>query len=184
MSQEYKDMVAEALEAVKEVEDADLRKSGFEIILQQLLRTKQDGASADTPIVAPKMPAANAPAPSGRANRTGLTDEEIQTLFEIKGETVVLKVEPTGTSVPEQQQMLAHAVLVGHLALLDKDNVSTTVMSAAARDWNLFDTNFSRTILTPGHVQSRGVRRGVNYSLKPGAVGKLKQSMQKMARGE
>lgn len=184
MDQIYKKAVSEALEAVKDVEDADLKKSAFEIVLRQLLNAAPDHTRGGpgTDMIPPESVVAKPN--SNHTNKTGLTKEEIDTLFETKGEIVVLKVKPTGESLLEQQQALAHAILIGYHALFGKDSVTSVMMGTAARDWNLLDTNFSRTIQIPGYIQAKGKRKGVTYSLKPGAIAKLKESMQKMARGE
>jgi hypothetical protein len=178
----YKKAVADAHEAVKDVEDADLRKSGFEIILKQLLQISPAPTGGAVPHTDDNGISLKVNA--GRANKTGLTDDEIQTLFEVKDKAVILKIQPSGTTVPEQQQTLAHAILVGHFALFGSDDISAKKMGAAARDWKLLDTNFSRTILVPGYIQSKGERASVRYSLKPGAMGKVKETLQKMAHGE
>ncbi len=184
MNHLYKKAVTEALEAVKEVQDADLKKSGFEIVLRSLLGVVPTGApiTNKAPAMLPRDKVANES--GGSINKTGLTDDEVATLFEVNGETVVLKVKPVGESVPEQQQSLAHAILVGYKALFGKDGISASQMGSAAREWSLKDTNFATNIQTPGHIQAKGAGKGATYSLRPGAIGKLKDSMQKMARGE
>lgn len=178
----YKKALADAQDAVKDIQDPELKKSGFEIILKQLLQV----VPAVVGEVTPTIPSSGAEPKTGgvRSSKTGLTEDEIQTLFEVKDNAVILKIQPSGATVPGQQQTLAHAILVGYFALLGNDDVSSPTMAAAARDWNLFDTNFSRTILVPGFIQSKGFRKGVRYSLKPGAMGKIKETLQKMARGE
>jgi hypothetical protein len=182
MEDEYKESVKKAMEAVKYIEDADLRKSGFEIILKQLLQTGVTSGSSEPAFV--KTPESKVIFGGVHVNKTGLTEEELQTLFSVEGEVVKLKVKPIGESVAEQQQLLAHAILFGYYTLLGKDSILATIMGATAREWNLLDTNFSRTIQAPGHIQSKGKGRGVNYSFRPGAVTKLKDAMQKMACGE
>lgn len=178
----YKKALIEAQEAVKDVHDPELRKSGFEVILKQLLQTASVPAGANVVMAPPAS--GEVKTDSVRGSKTGLTEDEIQVLFEVKDSIVILKVQPSGTTLAEQQQTLAHAILVGHFALLGNDDISVRTMGAAARDWKLLDTNFSRTILVPGYIQSKGQRGGVRYSLKPGAMGKIKETLQKMARGE
>lgn len=178
----YKKVVAQALEAVKDVPDADLKKAGFEVVLRQLLQAvAANTTSASGEVTGGKV---NVTTKNNPVNKTGLTDDEVNILFEKKDNTLVLRIKPTGKTVPTQQQILAHAILVGYLALFNRDSVSSAEMVVAAKDWKLFDANFSRNIQTPGYIQAKGVKKGVTYSLKPGAISKLKESIQKMARGE
>lgn len=184
MNQIYKSAVAEALESVKDIEDSELKKSGFEILLKKLidapLDTTQPRAEGSTTHHSP----AKAAHTSLRLNKTGLSEEEIETLFEVDGDTVTLKVKPTGSTVAEKQIALAHALLIGYKATLGQDNVSSLAVAAVAREWNIWDTNLSKKIQAAGYIQAKGIRKAAIYSLKPGAIDKLCESMQKMARGE
>lgn len=177
----YQKVVAEALESVKDVPDADLKKAGFEVVLRQLLQATPGGQLKNE-----NNPGGEGVVVTGntQVSKTGLTTEEINILFEDKNGTLCLKVKPTGQTIAEQHQKLAHAILVGHLALLGKESISSLVMLAAARDWHLPEKHFARNIQSPGYIQAKGVGKGVIYSLKPGAVWKLKESLQKMAHGE
>ncbi len=173
MNQIYKKAVAEAMESVEDVDDPELKKSGFEILLKKLIENSSETSQSKEGF---SLPAGMSIA-SGYSNKTGLSEEEVKTLFEVNEDVVTLKVKPVGVSVPEQQQSLAHAILIGYKAALGKDSVPSSSMLAAAREWNLWNTNFSTNIQTPGYVQAKGVRKGATYSLKPGAVGKLKDSL-------
>jgi hypothetical protein len=179
---QYKQALCEAEDAVKDVADTELRKIGFEVILKQLLHTEE--AIVASPTGATKASAPKTPTAPTSTNNTGLTADELSTLFEVRDDTIALKVRPTGASVNEQQQLLAHAVLLGYKVLLGQDTISAVKLAGVAKEWNLLDTNFGRKIQVPGLIQSKGKRRGVTYSFRPGAVAKLKETMQKMARGE
>ncbi|MFZ2886616.1 MAG: hypothetical protein WA021_02225 [Minisyncoccia bacterium] len=177
----YKQALREAEEAVKDIADVELRKVGFEVILKQLLHTEE---AVPQRAQTTKVPTRQAPAISTYTNTTGLNSDELDTLFEKKEDTVALKVRPTGATIKEQQQLLAHAVLIGHKSLLGQDAVGAMKLAAVAKEWNLLDKNFGETIQTPGLIQAKGKKRGVIYSFRPGAIAKLKEQMQKMARGD
>lgn len=183
MNKIYKKAITEATEAVRDMEDLDLKKSAFEILLRDLLQgmseqkpTEKKGVTFPVGITSTTK--------DGYKNNTVLTQEEIDSLFEVKKENLLLKIKPTGKSDTEKQQKLAHAILVGYKAIFGKDSVPVSVILTAARDWNLSVLHFGKNIQLAGYVQGKGVKKGAIYSLKPGAVEKLKESIQKMARGE
>lgn len=183
MSKNYKEATEMAIAAVKDIQDPDLKKSAFEVILRDLLNADPSNIQS-THQETKGASGTESAQPNTGQNKTGLTDEEIDTLFNAEGDVLTLKVRPTGDSVPKQQQMLAHAVLVGYKAVFGKDTVPSLTMVTAARDWNLMDRHFAENVRAPGHIQTKGIKKGAVYSLRPGAMAKLKESMQKMARGE
>lgn len=178
----YKQALREAEEAVKDVADVELRKIGFEVILKQLLKIEEGAAPQRMQTTKAQTP--KKPTVATHTNTTGLTSDDLDTLFEVKDDAITLRVRPTGANVAEQQQLLAHAVLLGYKALLGQDTVGAVKLAAVAKEWNLLDTNFGRTIQAPGFIQAKGKRRGVTYSFRPGAIAKLTESVQKMAKGE
>lgn len=179
---DYKKALAEAQEAVKDVTDTELRKIGFKVVLKQILEGDVGKVPPHTSSVKPAVAHA---ATTTHPNKTGLGQDELNALFEKKdGETISLKVKPTSAALPEQQQLLAHAIIVGYKALFDKDSVPSLAMVAAAREWNLMDKNFARNIQSPGYIQAKGIKKGVTYSLKPGAIDKIRPALQLLAHGE
>lgn len=182
MNEIYKKAITEATEAVRDMEDSDLKKSAFEILLRDALQgmsehkpTGQKEITSPVEIISKK---------DDHKNNTGLTQEELDSLFEVKKENLLLKIKPIGKSDAEKQQKLAHVILVGYKAIFGKDSVPVSVMLTAARDWNLSVLHFGKNIQLAGYVQGKGVKKGAIYSLRPGAVEKLKESIQKMAQGK
>ena len=176
----YIEAIKEAHEVVKCLEDVELQKIAFGVILKRLIGRVY--ARADALIQSPATPGDS----TTQIKNKGLSDEEKGILFEVEddGKTLKLKVQPIGKTVEDQRLMLVHSILLGYHLLLGEDNVKATIMSEAARYWNLWDTNLSKTIRTSRYIQVRGSGKGKVYSLKPGAVAKLTESIREMIYGK
>lgn len=172
----YIKVINEAYEIVKHLDNNDLQKIAFGIVLKRLIDETTD-------VMQP-----SAPDKDLRIKTTSkeLSEEEVNTLFQVNedGKTIKFKVRPTGATTQDQQLMLMHTVLMAYHLLLKEDSVKATTIGEVARYWNLHDVNLSRTFKTSDYIQIRGKSKGVVYSFKPGAVAKLTDVMRKMAYGE
>jgi hypothetical protein len=179
---EKKDKIQEAIrlaqDAVSEA-SPELKQKAFEVVLSHLLGGGGASAASQSSKQQMKQQASEPNVGEGAtlnvariASQLGITEEQAADLYQIKNGVLHLGVRPVGATLLDRQRNLAHALVVGYRLGLDTKEVSITAINEAADEWNVRDSNMSRSLKISNIIQMKGGGKGKKpvFSLAPNSL--------------
>ena len=182
--------IADAIRAAQEAANAaapEMKEKAFEVVLAHLLNSS---AAPARPMHAPEAQTSATPDTSGGsafdtqrvATQLGISTEQTNDLFEVKGSTLHVSVKPVGKRLADQQRNLAHALIVGYRFGLNVKEVSISAFNEAADEWNVRDTNLGRNLKDSKALQMKGSGQGKRpmVSLAPRGIERIRDEIVSM----
>jgi hypothetical protein len=178
---EKRDQIQEAIRLAQEATSTtspELKEKAFEVVLSHLLGTVHTPSSTSIP----KHHVKEAQEMSGSENtefnitriasQIGITEEQAADLYQIKNGVLHLGIKPVGATLLDRQRNLAHALVVGYRLGFEIKEVSITTINEAADEWNIRDSNMSRSLKTSKIIQTKGGGKGKKpmFSLAPNSL--------------
>lgn len=193
-SEEIKNKISLALEAVEEIQDKELKAVAFGVVLKQMLMTSlqgQDKVHTQKEVVAKNDESSNSSSnvkTSPVLSSLPITQEQLSEIYEVNGEELKLRVKVNDVKNSEQQRKLAQAMLFGYKVLLDEKDVKGSKLLLTAKEWDIPTDHFVKNIKgnkkNPNkYVDIRNTGKGKDpiFSLRPGALNKLVDEVKALA---
>jgi hypothetical protein len=178
---EKKDQIQEAIRLAQNAASAaspELKEKAFEVVLSHLL----DGNGASSTLRVPKEQVKQTKKINDNeevsidvvrvASQLGITEEQAADLYQMKDSVLHLGIKPVGATLLDRQCNLANALVIGYRLGLDIKEVSITAINEAADEWNVRDSNMSRSLKTSKIIQMKGGGKGKKpvFSLAPNSL--------------
>jgi len=189
-SQEIKKKIALAFEAVNAVQDKELKATAFGVVLRFLLTApslnqsgRRTSDSNEDTVRENSAGIALVGKVSPVLNSLSITQEQLSEIYEVDGDNLKLRVKIDDVKSSEQQRKLANVVLFGYKIILDLKEVTGSKLLSVAKDWDIPTDHFVKNVKSSEYLQIRNVGKGKDpiFSLKPGALTKLVESVKTLA---
>ncbi|MEK7462010.1 MAG: hypothetical protein AAB618_00325 [Patescibacteria group bacterium] len=164
------------------VASPELKEKAFEVVLEHLLKAQSSTSSSGVAVggLSKVESLPGSALDSGRlATQLGISVEQVNELYEMKGDELHVAIKPVGRGVADQQRNLAYALIAGYKFGLDIKEVPITVFTVAADEWGIRDSNLGRNLKEAKGIQAKGVGKGKKpvFSLAPGGIDKIRDEI-------